>query len=56
MHILPLFIVLTSEGPPNKRPKINNDNARKEKKSRSPTREHRKSETEVTVEVKHYKR
>lgn len=43
--------MLSAEGPPNKKSKNNSDNTRKEKKAKSPTREHKKSETEVTVEV-----
>lgn len=44
--------MIASEGPPNKKLKNHSDNNRKEKKLKSPpTREHKKSETEVTVEV-----
>lgn len=46
MHIsVKTSIVLGKDEPPPKRPKLN------DKKSRSPTRERRKSETEKIVEV-----
>lgn len=39
------------EGPPTKRARNNHENSKKEKKIKSPPKEHKKSENEVTVEV-----
>lgn len=47
-----VFLVLPpQEGPPNKKPKNNHESSKKEKKNKSPAKEHKKSENEVTVEV-----
>lgn len=46
------FVVLPpQEGPPTKKPKSNHENNKKEKRSKSPSKEHKKSDNEVTVEV-----
>lgn len=43
---------MPQEGPPNKKPKNDHDAAKKEKRNKSPVREHKKSDCEVTVEVR----
>lgn len=40
------------EGPPNKKSKKNHENNKKERKSKNSPKEHKKSENEVTVEVR----